>query len=57
VKRKLTEKEIAHRLQVAQIKADLDERVQTVCEQRWKEITKAIEKAVVSTHKGIVMLI
>ena len=55
MKRKLTEKEVAHKLRVAQVKADLSEKVKTACEQHWKDITKAIEKAL-DTPKGVIML-
>ena len=55
MKRKLTEKEVAHKLRVAQVKADLSERAKTAREQRWKDTTKAIEKAL-DTPKGVVML-
>src|SRR5229473_4670052 len=55
MKRKLTEKEVAHKLRVAQVKANLSERAKTAREQRWKDTTKAIEKAL-DTPKGVVML-
>ena len=55
MKRKLMEKEVAHKLRVAQVKADLSERAKTAHEQRWKDTTKAIEKAL-DTPKGVVML-
>ncbi len=54
MKKKLTEKEVAHKLWVAQVKADLSEKVKTAHEQCWKDITKAIEKAL-DTPKGVIM--
>ncbi len=55
MKRKLIKKEVAHKLWIAQVKADLSERAKMACEQYWKKTTKAIEKAL-DTPKGVIML-
>src|SRR5216684_2136477 len=56
MKRKLTEKEVAHKLRVAQVKADLSERAKTAREQRWKDTTKAIEKALDTVARQITLV-